>query len=268
MFVISISPTKFGGDSYRIQSLTSFKSTHRLRPNMASHPTPSIVTSPISPNHRAIPRAIRRDRSPPRNSSGNITCDHSECLQVSPPTFRRLSEWNRHMDHHERPYKCHEPGCEASRGFTYPGGLLRHQREVHKVYLTSSKKLMFCPFPNCERASGNGFNRKNNLEEHKRRKHPVLHSPLGANLQPGGQASLKRRRLTTSQQYTIDYQDNNDDDDDLVNEGELTLLVNHLYTRLAQKDKLIETQATEISRLYGTYGVNPKPIHLHGAASS
>lgn len=112
---------------------------------------------------------MRRARAPPRNDHGEIYCDHSNCRD-STQTFKRPCEWHKHMDRHERPYKCLEAGCELSPGFTYSGGLLRHQREVHKMHL-STKQPLFCPFPNCNRSSGTGFTRRENLEEHKRRRH-------------------------------------------------------------------------------------------------
>lgn len=74
------------------------------------------------------------------------------------------------MDRHERPYKCREAGCELNPGFTYLGGLFRHQREVHKMH-PSTKMPLFCPLKNCNRSSGKGFTRKENFEEHKRRRH-------------------------------------------------------------------------------------------------
>jgi hypothetical protein len=74
------------------------------------------------------------------------------------------------MDKHERPYKCTAPGCEKLQGFTYSGGLLRHQREVHKMH-GGTKKPLYCPEPNCKRNSGSGFTRKENLSEHIRRVH-------------------------------------------------------------------------------------------------
>ena len=129
--------------------------------------TSAIV--PSSNRSRAQQNPQRRDRTPPRNSAGQIYCDHLECVGKN-VVFRRLCEYNKHMDKHERPWKCNEPGCEASPGFTYSGGLLRHQREVHKMHLNKSKAL-FCPYPNCNRSSGTGFTRRENLEEHKRRRH-------------------------------------------------------------------------------------------------
>jgi hypothetical protein len=77
---------------------------------------------------------------------------------------------SKHMDKHDRPYKCLEPGCEKLQGFTYSGGLLRHQREVHKMH-GGTKKALYCPEPNCKRNSGSGFTRKENLSEHIRRVH-------------------------------------------------------------------------------------------------
>jgi hypothetical protein len=74
------------------------------------------------------------------------------------------------MDKHDRPYKCMEPGCDKIQGFTYSGGLLRHQREVHKKNATTKKALM-CPYADCNRSTGNGFTRQENLKEHLRRRH-------------------------------------------------------------------------------------------------
>lgn len=74
------------------------------------------------------------------------------------------------MDKHDRPYKCNVKGCEKLQGFTYSGGLLRHEREVHKMH-GGTKKSLFCPFPDCKRSSGAGFTRKENLAEHVRRVH-------------------------------------------------------------------------------------------------
>jgi hypothetical protein len=74
------------------------------------------------------------------------------------------------MDKHDRPYKCLEPGCEKLQGFTYSGGLLRHQREVHKMH-GGTRKQLYCPEPNCKRNAGSGFTRKENLSEHIRRVH-------------------------------------------------------------------------------------------------
>jgi hypothetical protein len=71
------------------------------------------------------------------------------------------------MDKHERPYKCTHPNCEKLQGFTYGGGLARHQREVHGP----ESKAIFCPYQDCKRSTGQGFTRRENLHEHLRRVH-------------------------------------------------------------------------------------------------
>lgn len=123
------------------------------------------------------------------------------------------------MDKHDRPYKCQDPDCDKLAGFTYSGGLLRHQREVHKMH-APGRRLM-CPFPNCNRSSGKGFTRQENLKEHIRRLHKtngvpnavttvVQNDTIGAVHSPGHSPgfasptsrSAKRRRLSTESSRT------------------------------------------------------------------
>lgn len=74
------------------------------------------------------------------------------------------------MDKHDRPYKCPADGCEKLPGFTYSGGLLRHEREVHNKH-GGPRKQLNCPHMNCKRHTGKGFSRQENLNEHLRRVH-------------------------------------------------------------------------------------------------
>lgn len=109
-----------------------------------------------------------------------------------PPTFGRPCDWkwvaplhfilsviflilsrifpSKHMDKHDCPFRCHEPGCTREKGFTDSGGLLHHQREVHQKY-TNARMPIMCPYADCGRSSGNGFTRRENLREHLRRRH-------------------------------------------------------------------------------------------------
>jgi hypothetical protein len=129
--------------------------------------------------------AYKRAEEPPLNLDGKMICKYKECANI---TFDRKCDWrqvlisstppstptnvatSKHMDKHDRPYKCNIKGCEKLQGFTYSGGLLRHNREVHKLH-GGTKKLLFCPFPDCKRSSGSGFTRKENLAAHVRRAH-------------------------------------------------------------------------------------------------
>ena len=58
------------------------------------------------------------------------------------------------------------------RGFTYAGGLVRHEREVHGKH-GGAKEIFHCPYNTCKRHSGEGFKRQDNLREHLKRMHHV-----------------------------------------------------------------------------------------------
>jgi hypothetical protein len=90
------------------------------------------------------------------------------------------------MDKHERPYRCPAVGCENLPGFTYSGGLLRHEREVHNKH-GGPKKTVNCPHLNCKRHTGKGFSRMENLNEHLRRVHT---NPDGAGTTPPPEITL------------------------------------------------------------------------------
>ncbi|KAF2238059.1 hypothetical protein EV356DRAFT_335342 [Viridothelium virens] len=117
-----------------------------------------------------LPRIVppRREGEPPKNANGKLICIvDTRCDHL---TFERKCEWSKHMDKHDRPYKCSYPQCSKLQGFTYSGGLLRHEREVHKKHGGPRESLM-CPYKDCKRSTGAGFTRKENLNEHLRRVH-------------------------------------------------------------------------------------------------
>jgi hypothetical protein len=113
------------------------------------------------------------------------------------------------MDKHERPYRCAADGCENLPGFTYSGGLLRHEREVHGKY-GGPKNTVNCPHPNCKRHTGKGFSRQENLNEHLRRVHTIMDGttpPAEASLSPEANESEKsgmkrKRRGSSSEEMT------------------------------------------------------------------
>ncbi|KAI9680325.1 MAG: hypothetical protein M1829_001211 [Trizodia sp. TS-e1964] len=145
------------------------RDTNTTKPMLVSRCSMDTSPSPIaSLIPRRHPVSVRRPE-PPRNENNQLICEHADCIQ-SPIVFPRKCEWSKHMDKHERPYRCNEPGCEKLQGFTYSGGLLRHEREVHKKHGGPKIPLM-CPHTNCKRSSGAGFTRQENLNEHLRRVH-------------------------------------------------------------------------------------------------
>lgn len=113
-----------------------------------------------------------------------------------------MSSLRKHMDKHTRPYVCNLPGCEKVRGFTYSGGLSRHQREVHRQN-GGPKASYMCPHSDCKRSTGSGFSRKENLQEHLRRVHRHTEdvavdqkASQETNIRLSGEPRRRRRRMT------------------------------------------------------------------------
>ncbi|EPQ66318.1 Bgt-1830 [Blumeria graminis f. sp. tritici] len=150
--------------------------------------------APSPSRSKPIPKP---DREITKGEDGRYVCRWPGCTEEV-RTFNRKCEWSKHMDKHDRPYKCPSEGCDKLPGFTYSGGLLRHQREVHNLH-GGPRKQLNCPHPNCKRFSGKGFSRQENLNEHLRR----VHTDAGGDIQNGEEteddgserAGAKRKRI-------------------------------------------------------------------------
>lgn len=164
------------------------------------------------------------------------------------------------MDKHTRPYVCEEIGCEKIQGFTYSGGLHRHQREVHHQH-GGPKASCLCPHRDCKRSLlGHGFTRKENLAEHLRRVHrgdvdePAVSSQsLGSTIaevfsstSPNVQISRKRKKvaLDGAEADSNDYGDAGDDSGE-----DLKLEVKRLRRELQLKDERIRDLESAIEKL-------------------
>ena len=150
-------------------------------------PSRTLIKSPSISGFSTETPSFDHEREPLRNAAGSYYCSHPACAD-KPPVFPRKCEWtlvflyptrststdtecnSKHMDKHTRPYICDEPGCENIRGFTYSGGLHRHQKEVHRQH-GGPRSACLCPYKDCKRSTGLGFSRKENLAEHIRRVH-------------------------------------------------------------------------------------------------
>ena len=147
------------------------------------------------------------------------------------------------MDKHTRPYVCSEPGCENIRGFTYSGGLLRHQREVHRQH-GGPKASCYCPHKDCKRSTGVGFSRRENLQEHLRRVHRDVTNDTKDEPEPepevvaapGG--SRKRRRAPTQAEA-----EERDDEESLRQE------VMKLRRELQEKDDRLRLLELQVEKL-------------------
>ncbi|KAI9802680.1 MAG: hypothetical protein M1825_002702 [Sarcosagium campestre] len=127
---------------------------------------PGDEATPSKPIRTPRPRQprSRSEENPPRDENG-IYC--KKCQEAG---VRRSFSQKKHVDTHDRPYKCMDSICSNLPGFTYPGGLQRHQKEVHHLHGGPPKALL-CPHRSCTRSTGPSFSRKENLNEHLRRRH-------------------------------------------------------------------------------------------------
>ncbi|KAK3326482.1 hypothetical protein B0H66DRAFT_161577 [Apodospora peruviana] len=151
---------------------------HRVEePHLESLPSPPKDGSPTATTPQRIKAIPKPDRAVVKNAEGKYVCSWPDCAE-DVREFGRKCEWNKHMDKHDRPYKCAAEGCEKLPGFTYSGGLLRHEREVHGKH-GGPKNSFYCPHINCKRHTGKGFSRLENLNEHQRRVHTQNGAPNG-----------------------------------------------------------------------------------------
>ncbi|KAI1086522.1 hypothetical protein F5B19DRAFT_479006 [Rostrohypoxylon terebratum] len=142
---------------------------------------PESLVAPSKPDSNRMPRLgsiPKPERIETKNRDGLYYCTFPGCTEPV-KTFPRKCEWGKHMDKHDRPYKCTAAECEKLAGFTYSGGLLRHEREVHGKH-GGPRNPLNCPHGNCKRHEGKGFSRMENLNEHLRR----VHTPTDASAAP------------------------------------------------------------------------------------
>ncbi|KAI0538849.1 hypothetical protein GGR58DRAFT_466962 [Xylaria digitata] len=172
--VTAFNPLNPNGDPTLIPSSSPTPSASSLAPttppNRYSSPTvPDTKTGApknAQPRMKPIPKPQRQIV---KNRDGKFICTWHDC-SATVKEFSRKCEWNKHMDKHERPYKCLAAGCENIPGFTYSGGLLRHEREVHRKH-GGPKNPLYCPHTGCKRNKSSSFARLENLNEHLRRCH-------------------------------------------------------------------------------------------------
>ncbi|KAH7082405.1 hypothetical protein FB567DRAFT_105753 [Paraphoma chrysanthemicola] len=158
--------TSFDND-YIMESVASPGEAGAIQPQMSGPRSPMFDFSLSDVHGGLLLYSYKRAEEPPRNHETKIICKHQECTGL---IFEGKCEWSKHMDIHDRPYKCIIEGCEKLQGFTCSGSLLRHTLQIHILH-RGPKNSTFCPFTDCKRNSGAGFTREENRAEHIRRVH-------------------------------------------------------------------------------------------------
>jgi hypothetical protein len=126
------------------------------------------IEDTYTPGDRSSSNRPKSRRSPNRRQAPRergFVCSESGCNEA----FNRQCDLNRHHKtthrRNERPHVC--PTCD--RGFLYPKDLRRHERQHSDP---SSIMVTFrCEHPDCTNLDG--FSRKDNLQRHRRRQHPL-----------------------------------------------------------------------------------------------
>ncbi|KAI9163020.1 fungal specific transcription factor [Paramyrothecium foliicola] len=219
-------------------------------------PSPGIG-SPPSPRSKNISKPAR---DVVKQADGRFHCPLDDCKEDI-RAFSRKCEWNKHMDKHERPYRCPADGCENLPGFTYSGGLLRHEREVHGKH-GGPKKTVNCPHPNCKRHTGKGFSRQENLNEHLRRVHTNIEAtspPVDINSPEDDESErsgMKRKRRSSTAHDSPEINELRDEVKRVREENEkLRAEMEQQY----QRSLAMMAQITALQDALG-HGINPHPL--------
>ncbi|KAK6518593.1 hypothetical protein TWF506_005728 [Arthrobotrys conoides] len=93
-----------------------------------------------TPNSLSSPGSIDPGLDLDRRGVGEYTCSMGwNCtkggvINDEIKVFKRNSDFRRHMQKHNRVYKCDYPGC-SNPGFARPDHLNRHKEKVHKLFM-------------------------------------------------------------------------------------------------------------------------------------
>lgn len=117
-------------------------------------------------------------------------------------TFADYGINSKHMDRHDRPYRCGRTECGHLKGFTYSGGLLRHERDVHSLH-GGPKDQLRCKVSTCKRHAGKGFTRKEKLVAWMQSARYNMSSSANSKIPGGGNIRTTRRVSTRSSQRIL-----------------------------------------------------------------
>jgi hypothetical protein len=111
----------------------------------------SLFSDPAAQSYAAI-QVVSQGTS---DSGRILTCTEPSCQNL---TFSNKDEWTKHMNKHNRPFKCTVAGCEKS--FARNACRQRHLDSVH-----NHKAKFYCDVPECKH-SRVGFARRDHLKQH------------------------------------------------------------------------------------------------------
>ncbi|KAI0164419.1 hypothetical protein GGR52DRAFT_585745 [Hypoxylon sp. FL1284] len=171
-------------------------------------PGSSSSHDPQPPGSHGQPTA-RHERQYVLGPDGKYHCNWNGCDDQA-KEFSRKSAFTKHMDKHELPYLCPQPGC--SKTFASMGVLERHRGEVHRTGKHASRAF-HCGWRMCDPRRvvdgvhvGKEFARNDNMMDHRRRVHRSLlqevvkEKAISQGL-PAPPQSTDRKALTRAEQH-------------------------------------------------------------------
>ncbi|KAI9809030.1 MAG: hypothetical protein M1825_002319 [Sarcosagium campestre] len=103
--------------------------------------------------------------------SGRIKQSVIRCDRCS-AVVKNLSALKKHMQRHEKLFKCEVNGCTREQGFSTSNDLDRHLLTVHKINVSQKPSVYWvCMVPGCKRY-GTQSTRRDNFRSHLSRMHP------------------------------------------------------------------------------------------------
>ena len=100
-----------------------------------------------------------------------------EFLQKRVVSHNRSNRTANVIKKHGKPFNYSTPDCKRTQGFASLTSLRRHETETHRMHNTGQK--LYCSTTTCERHNWKDFQRKEQLENHIRLKHPNDGDNLG-----------------------------------------------------------------------------------------
>ncbi|XXH03550.1 hypothetical protein Hte_009955 [Hypoxylon texense] len=108
---------------------------------------------------------------PPPSSTANhqVTYEGSQICEICNKVLKTKSEFKKHKQRHDKPFKCEVPGCARTEGFSTPNDLDRHKRSLHPDEKAAGSRYR-CPIGPCQNKD-KIWPRADNFRAHMKRVH-------------------------------------------------------------------------------------------------
>ncbi|KAI4867329.1 hypothetical protein F4820DRAFT_457023 [Hypoxylon rubiginosum] len=108
--------------------------------------------------------------APPSSTANHqVSYEGSQVCDICNKVLKTKSEYKKHKQRHDKPFKCEVPGCSRTEGFSTPNDLDRHKRSLHPDEKAAGSRYQ-CPIGACKNKD-KIWPRADNFRAHMRRVH-------------------------------------------------------------------------------------------------